>query len=645
MNGRMRRGSALLLALLLTLTPLVLTADETPDPTTPNTSSTSQPSDPLVRLLVSKGVLSADEAKYVGAGTADNQREKLIFLLKEKGLLNSAEVSDLRSSTPPIDVKTIPVAATTNAMVRPAVYTTIDAKPQAAQAKTETKPAPPKFVPAVAPLRVLQTEPSKKDGMIPDVKLGSNARIKFYGFVKASAVIDSSSPYGNDFPLPGYIGSIDTGPNTGREFHIKARAMRWGTNFEWPDVSDRLTLSGKFEYDFEGNFSRVSNRNISSIRSSMASIRVAWGRFDYKASDTNTIYGVFGQDWTPFGSSTLPNIVETTGLGIGFGVLWERSPQMRFGWAHNFGGSRKVLIAPEVALVLPTSGNPPTLIDNQLAYGERQGPDSSRPNLQGRLVTQWVLDPAPGVLPAQFIISFMDGKRQVGVPAASLSAAQKVLYPTGVAVSSDQWGATGEIQLPTRYVTVLAKYYTGADLRYYFAGGLYSTYNDVTGLTAVSSVASVDGSAVLFGTTAGGQVVYAAQRPVRSQGGFVNLGFPLGRIFHVDPASRASGLQLYAHYGLDDPYARDVRHVGVATTGPAAGLSQTGRDKSDAFIGTLLWKLNPFLTLGFEQSQYRTRLSGGAAFGAVVGGTPTWAGTSSRQWHDNRTEISTTFTF
>jgi hypothetical protein len=492
---------------------------------------------------------------------------------------------------------------------------------------------------------VLQTEPSKKDGMIPDIKLGSGARMKFYGFVKASTVFDTSSPYGNDFPLPGFIGSVDTGPHAGGEFHVKARAMRLGNSFEWPDISQRLTLTGRFEYDFEGNFSRVSNRNISSIRSSMASIRLAWGRLDYKLNDSSTLYAVFGQDWTPFGSSTLPNIVETTGLGIGYGTLYERSPQTRFGVAHNFGGSRKLLIAPEIAVVMPTSGNPPPVIDNQLAYGERQGPDSVRPNIQGRVLTQWIFDSAPGVAPAQFIVSFMNGKRQVNISSASLSAAQKVSYPLGVDVSSGQWGATAEVQLPTRYVTAIAKYYAGADLRYFFGTGLYSTFNDVTGLTNVSSVTTVDGSAVLFGTNSSGKVVFAPQRAVHGQGGFVNLGFPLGRIFHADPTGRAAGLQAYIHYGVDDPDSTDVRRVGVTTTGPSAGLPQNGRDRSDAVIGTLLWKLNPYLTLGFEQSQYRTKMSGGAAFGTVVGGAPIWEGVPVRQWHDNRTEFATVFTF
>jgi hypothetical protein len=640
MNGKMRPCSAVILALILILTTSLFAAEESA-PSSRISSAVQSSSDPLLQLLVSKGVISASEAKYVGSGAVDTQREKLIFLLKEKGLLNSAEVSDLRSA-PSAEPRAVPVSAVASVVIRPAVNATLDIKQEGS---AEVKPPSPKYVPAVAPVRVLQTEPSKKAGMIPDIRLGSGARMKLYGFVKASAVFDTSSPYGNDFPLPGFIGNVDTGPHAGGEFHVKARAMRFGTNFEWPDVSERLTLTGRFEYDFEGNFSRVSNRNISSIRSSMASIRLAWGRLDYKVNESSTFYAVFGQDWTPFGSSTLPNIVETTGLGIGYGMLWERSPQVRFGVAHNFGGTRKFLMAPEFAVVMPASGNPPTLVDNQLAYGERQGPDSARPNLQGRLVSQWVLDSAPGVAPAQFIVSFMNGKRQVDLSSAALSAAQRATYPKGVDVTSNQWGATTEIQLPTRYVTAVAKYYTGADLRFYFGSGLYSTFNDVTGLTNISSVASLDGSAVLFGTNSSGQVVFAPQRPVHAQGGFVNLGFPLGRIFHVNPASRASGLQAYVHYGLDDPDSTDVRRVGLTTSGASAGLPQNGRDKSDAIIGTLLWKLNPYLTLGFEQSQYRTKMSGGAAFGAVVGGAPIWEGVPVRQWHDNRTEFSTMFSF
>lgn len=636
-----------LLALLVVIVPMLFAED--PGKTVSTANNQSQ--DPLIRILVTKGVITADEARFIGAG--NNQHEKLLFLLKEKGVLSTSDLDELVAST------TSQPAAT----YQPAVLTT--AITPAQQKPAEAKPPAPKFIPAVAPLRVLQVDPAKKDGLIPDLKLGSGARLKFYGFVKASTVHDSSSPYGNDFPLPGFIGSIDTGPNRGSEFHIKARATRLGANFEWPDMSSNLTLTGKIEMDFEGNFSRVNNRNISTIRSSMPSIRIAYGRFDYKTSDKTTVYGLFGQDWTPFASSTLPNLLETTGLGIGYGVLWERDPQMRFGAQHVFSGSRKFSINPEFAVVLPVSGNPPatvntattfgaafTGLDNQLGYGERQGPDSGRPQIQGRLVLQWQLDKAPGVAPAQFIVSAMDGARKLLIPfsqfnnppttaltpgQAATLAVVKNQFASGASTGSSQKGATIELQLPTRWVTVLAKYYAGSDLRYYFAGGLYSTYNKTVGLSNTISVASLDGNPVVFGTNAQGNAVIAPQLPVRAQGGFVNLGFPIGRLINADPASRTAGWQFYLHYGVDDPYSRDVRHTG-AISATSAGL----RDKSDMAAATLFWKMNSLVTFGYEESMYRTRLSNGSTANIT---TPTWDGGPVRSWRDIRSEFSTIFSF
>ena len=636
------------LALFVFLTPLLSGEEASRNSAAANASA----QDPLVRMLVDKGVITADEARFIGAGT--NQREKLLFLLKDKGVLSARD----------LDALSVSVTQATTASYQPAVLTT--ATPVTAQQKpAEAKPAAPKVIPAVAPLRVLQFDPTKKDGLIPDLKLGSGAKLKFYGFLKAGVVHDSSSPYGNDFPLPGFIGSVDTGPNRGSEFHIKARATRLGALFEWPDLSPKLSITGKIEFDFEGNFTRVSNRNISSIRSSQPSLRLAYGRLDYKASDSTNYYLLLGQDWTPFSSSTLPNILETTGLGIGYGVLWERDPQVRFGVEHNFGGSRKFTIGPDFAVVLPASGNPPATVnpattfgasfagvDNQLAYGERQGPDSGRPQIQGRLVMQWQLDKAPGVAPAQFIISAMHGSRKLLIPfsqfnappTTALTAGQaatlalvKTQFASGASTGSDQKGATVELQLPTRWVTLLAKYYAGEDLRYYFGGGLYSTFNDTTGLTNTISVASVDGNAVLFGTNADGRAVLASQLPVRVQGGFVNLGFPIGRLMGADPASRAAGWQFYLHYGLDDPYSRDVRRTG-SISATSAGL----RDKSDMGAATLYWKINSLVTFGWEESYYRTRLSNGTTTNIT---TPTWDGGPVRSWHDVRSEFATIFTF
>ncbi|HEU5401116.1 MAG TPA: hypothetical protein VFU86_07155, partial [Terriglobales bacterium] len=583
--------------------------------------------DPLIRVLVEKGIISPDDARFIGAG--NNQREKLLYLLKQKGVLSNADLDQLVVS--PVSSGSQPAA-----VYQPAVLTTSSISQ--AQKPAESKPPAPTFIPAVAPLRVLQLEPSKKDGLVPDVKLGSGARLKFYGFVKMSVVEDTSSPYGNDFPLPGFIGSIDTGPNPGSEFHVKARSTRLGASFEWPDLSPNLSITGKVELDFEGNFSRVNNRNISTIRSSMPSIRLAYGRLDYKTTDRTSLFALFGQDWTPFGSSTLPNLLESTGLGIGFGTLYERDPQARFGVEHNFGGSRKFTIGPEFAIVVPSSGLPPTDLGNQLGYGERQGPDSARPELQGRLVLQWQLDKAPGVVPAQFIISAMNGERRVYVPKANVPTAAQSAFPAGTSVSSKQNGVALEMQLPTRYVTLIAKYYTGEDLRFFFVNGLYSTFNDMTGLTGTPVPGTgVDGSTVNFASN-GTAFVVVPQRPVRTAGGFVNLGFPLGRIFHADPAGRNAGWQAYLHYGVDDPYSRDVRR-----TAAVAATSLGNRDRSDLFAATVLWKINSLVTFGYEQSYYRTRLSGPGAGPTYA--APFWNGGAVNSWHDVRSEFSTIFSF
>ena len=147
-----------------------------------------------------------------------------------------------------------------------------------APSKSQTPAPAPTVIAAVAPVRLLGIDPPKREGLIPDIKLGSGARLKLYGFFKTSIIHDSSSPQGNDFPLP--LLAADTGPSGSPEFHLKARAFRFGANFEWLDAAPKTVITGKLEFDFEGNFTRVNNRNISAIRSSQPSIRLAWARID-----------------------------------------------------------------------------------------------------------------------------------------------------------------------------------------------------------------------------------------------------------------------------------------------------------------------------------------------------------------------------
>jgi len=371
----------------------VAVAGDVPSPVrSAGPAAPTAPPDPLLQVLVDKGIINSDEARSIAA-TPGQQRARLIELLRQKGILSAADY-DLLSSAP---LQTAPNLIASTVPALPAAPAAANPVPEPAAPKPEA----PRFVPAVAPIRALQLEPSRPGGLIPDLKLSSGARLKLYGMVKTSVIYDTSSPYGTDMPLPGFVtasgSSFDPGPTSSPEFHAKARFARIGTNFEWPDVAGSSnTITGKLEFDFEGNFSRALNRNISTIRSSMASIRLAYGRIDHKFNDQTSIFGVFGQDWTPFGSSTLPNLFETTGLGLGFGTLYERAPQFRFGVGHKIGGSRNFFLQPEFAIVMPAYGNDPSNVADQFGYGERSRapiPDILRFRLAWSRSGNWIRPP------------------------------------------------------------------------------------------------------------------------------------------------------------------------------------------------------------------------------------------------------------
>jgi len=212
---------------------------------------------------------------------------------------------------------------------------------------------------------------------------------------------------------------------------------------------------------------------------------------------------------------------------------------------------------------------------------------------------------------------------------------------------SSRWGISSEVQLPTRWVTLTAKAFTGADLRFYLVGELYSNFNDIGKLTCSAeapcvTAASMDGSStVVFGYDGQGNPIVAPQRPIRAKGFWVNLGFPLSRLAKAEPTGRNSGWTFYLHYSFDEALTRDVRSLYAA----AQFQGQTGsvlagntRNKSDVGAATLYYKLNPLVSFGFEESYYRTRTAGGLT-------DPFWTGKPADSWHDVRFESGPIFTF
>jgi hypothetical protein len=153
---------------------------------------------------------------------------------------------------------------------------------------------------------------------------------------------------------------------------------------------------------------------------------------------------------------------------------------------------------------------------------------------------------------------------------------------------------------------------------------------------------SMDGSStVVFGYDAAGNPMVAPQRPIRSKGYWVNLGFPLSRMAKAEPTGRNAGWTLYLHYSFDEAVTRDVRSLYDAAlfqgqTGST--LASNTRNKSDFGAATLYYKLNPLVSFGFEQSYYRTRMAGGLP-------DPLWMGKPAASWHDLRFESGPIFTF
>jgi len=723
----MTRRLSLLLAVVLAFGLVSLATAQQQD------DQTKAAPNPLVQLLQNKGVLTAQEATAINqAATPAEQQARLTQLLYSKGLITQDEY------------KTTAAAETSRASDSqgtwlPAAGHVSAGEPEPAMAMPPQAPAAPAVIPAVTPVRVLTSDPPKAGGLVPDLKLGSGAKVKFYGFVKSTTAYDTSNPYGIDFELPGLggisngsfptdiptgltsgiatipgVGGADSGPNGSPTFYLKGSATRMGANFEWPDIAGaNNTLTGRIEADFEGNFSRAQNRNVSSIRTRMLALRLAWARIDHKFDDSNTGFILFGMDWAPFGSSTQANILETTGGMAYFSGMYEREAQIRTGLWHNFGGSRNFKIGIEPTLGMPGFGNNSSDVGDQIGVSERDGDQSGRPEISGRAVFEWQLDKARGVAPAQIIFSGMNAKRveiinraaivnatctagaagtgcQTGA-LASLIAAPQFLH--GAEPSSQRWGADAEIQLPTRYLTVVGKYYTGADLKYYFGGQVFSAVNlNGLGLLNSNSGAGVpcglngsgcpqafdsDASApnAVFGYNAAlGTWQIIPQKPVRSQGGFVQVSFPLSRIFDANPAGRNAGWTIAFTAGTDQAKARDVRAqaattpaclAGSAIPGSTAVCPATGdlnafgqvinsngsRDRSDVGAATLVWKFNQFVTFNLESSVYLTRstCSGtgynvDSATGLSCNGT-LFRGVAARYWHDFRNEFGPVFTF
>jgi hypothetical protein len=608
---------------------------------------------PLVRVLQAKGILTAEEVAQISqASSANDADQRLAKLLLVKGVISQADY-DQTVGTP--GVMNASNSGTSSPTAIAAVYRVpINNGVSIPPAKTPPPPEGPKVIPAVAPVRVLPIDVPKQSGLIPDIKLGSGASMKLYGFFKASVVEDTASSGGptfgsNDFPLPLLL-SPDTGPTADPQVHIKARSFRIGSQFEWVPKNSDLVLTGRVEADYEGDFTNANSVNISSVRNGQFRTRLAWARLDTKLGGSLPWFAEFGQDWALY-SSSLPAIYETTGTAIGMGALWERVPMFKTGVQFQRGDLK---IQPEFAIVLPVAGSAGLTDEQRARFGDRAGAESNQPGLESRIVLQFPLSHSwQGVAPAQLIVSGHHARMNEIIPSVNLpntavngatgcvrplaSGACSVqgFFPTGAQAGNPQNIWTAEAQLPTPWVTWVTKYYSGDDMRFPFAGQLNDVFTDLNGTASVGTALSFSGRSIPFGCAGatgagatfncnGNPITIGSLRPIRGQGGFSELSFPLSRIFHADPGGHNAGWMLHLAYGTDRANAKDSRK--------GNGLVRTDLDTA-----SLTYKVNSWMSIVNEASYIDTR--------AANRGGKIFRGIPATQAHSWREEFGTIFTF
>ena len=631
---------------------------------------------PLIQLLQSKGILTADEAAQLGqAGTADEMNDRLGRLLVQKGLISPEDYSrTVAASVTPASNNGAAGGNLVNAVVRvPTRYPSV-AGGVGAVGYAEAPPSEgPAVIPAVSPVRVLPIDLPKQGGLVPDLRLGSGANMKIYGFFKASAIEDTASSGGptfgaNDFDLPLLLG--DTGPTSDHQFHVKARSFRIGSQFEWVPKNSDLVITGRLETDYEGDYTNVNNRNVSSVRNSQLSLRLAWVRLDTHMGGL-PVFAEFGQDWTLLGSSTMPSIFETTQLGAFFGNIYERAPQFKIGAQFGHGSFK---VEPDFAIQLPVAATGALTDEQRARFGDRVGAESNTPAVEGRVVFQFPLHSSwAATPPAQIIFSGhhatmteivpfanipttpVPGAAGCAVQASIIGCAIREFFPTGLQRDTPQNIWTAEVQLPTPFVTIAGKYHRGADLRFFFGGQTNDIFTDLgAGVSQIpvgagaagiiaAPVTSFAGRQISFGCAGatgagstfncnGNPIIASTVQPIRGQGGWIEASFPLSRIFHADPEGHNTGWILHFLAGTDQAVARDV--IRPAGTGGTGGNSLL---RTDYDTGSLTYRLNKWVTFVNETTWYETRTAHGVK--------KLFSGHDVTVAHDWRNEFGTVFTF
>ena len=194
--------------------------------------------------------------------------------------------------------------------------------------------------------------------------LGEGNRVKLYGFLRLDLDFDSQRP--NNGQIPFFITTPDAraGGSGNGDFSMHPRLTRFGLDYTGPTIA-RLKdakVTGKFEADFENGGSE--SRQIIRIRH--AYLRLGWKDFSLTG----------GQTWDA--ASPLFPAVNHDSLMWNAGNVGDRRPQLRAAYDRKAGRGKFSLVG--------AAGLTGAIDAQDLdANGFRDGEESARPNVQGRV--------------------------------------------------------------------------------------------------------------------------------------------------------------------------------------------------------------------------------------------------------------------
>ena len=195
--------------------------------------------------------------------------------------------------------------------------------------------------------------------------LGEGNKIKFYGFLRLDMIFDSQRPNNSQTIL--FITSPDprTGNTSNGDIAIHPRLTRFGIDYTGPRVS-RLgdaKLSGKVEVDFQNGGSESRQ---------LIRLRHGYAKLDWKQVSL-----LVGQTWDAV-SPLFPTVNNDT-LQWNAGNVGDRRPQLRLTYEPKLSEKAQLSFTGGVGL---TGAIDALDLD---VNGVRDGEESARPNMQGRI--------------------------------------------------------------------------------------------------------------------------------------------------------------------------------------------------------------------------------------------------------------------